>query len=116
MALRERPLAQGRNRHLQIIDGLPFGDDIKQGIIRGQRFVHPDLQLEFSVPKKFTLKNAPDRVTATHKNGMEIIFDLAGRKEAQRPFDYIRSCTLYRSVDGGSLIKTTPRRIGLFNA
>ena len=84
------PLAQGRNRHLQIIDGLPFGDDIKQGIIRGQRFVHPDLQLEFLVPKKFTLKNAPDRVTAKHKNGMEIIFDLAGRKEAQRPVDYIR--------------------------
>lgn len=85
------PLTQGRNRHLQIIDGLPFGDDIKQGLIRGQRFVHPDLRFEFTVPKKFTLKNAPDRVTATHKNGMELLFDLAGRKEAQRPVDYIRN-------------------------
>ena len=81
----------GRNRHLQIIDGLPFGDDIKQGLIRGQRFVHPDLRFEFTVPKKFNLKNAPDRVTATHKNGMELLFDLAGRKEAQRPVDYIRN-------------------------
>ncbi|MEC8546049.1 MAG: LysM peptidoglycan-binding domain-containing protein, partial [Pseudomonadota bacterium] len=85
------PLTHGRNRHLQIIDGLPFGDDIKQGLIRGQRFVHPDLRFEFTVPKKFTLKNAPDRVTATHKNGMELLFDLAGRKEAQRPVDYIRN-------------------------
>ena len=96
--------ADGRARHLQIIDGLPFGDDIKQGLIRGQRFVHPDLRFAFSVPKKFTLKNAPDRVTATHKNGMEMLFDLAGRKEAQRPVDYIRDDWAPR----GSRVEVTP--------
>tara|TARA_X000000950_G_scaffold263009_1_gene334845 strand:+ start:1298 stop:2818 length:1521 start_codon:yes stop_codon:yes gene_type:complete len=91
-------LQSGRNRYLAIIDGLPYGENIKQGLIRGQRFVHPDLRLAFSVPKKFTLTNAPDRVTATHSNGMELLFDMAGRKEAQRPAEYIRDDWTPRGV------------------
>ncbi len=81
----------GTDLHLQMIDGMVFGDSPRQGIVRGQRFEHGDLGLRFDVPRGFTLENAPRRVTASHDNQVQIIFDLDARIANETPEAYLRS-------------------------
>ncbi|MBI4182448.1 MAG: M48 family metalloprotease [Proteobacteria bacterium] len=64
-----------RTEYLGRIDGLVFGDDPKEGMVRGQAFVHPGLGLRFEAPPGFRLRNAAREVVATHKNGALILFD-----------------------------------------
>ncbi len=73
-----------RNRFLDAIDGIIFGDDPAQGIIRGQTFIYPDLRFEFSVPDGYVIINTPSRVLARHENGSAIIFDMAPGKQARQ--------------------------------
>ncbi len=59
------------------IDGMLFGDDPKQGFVRGQVFLHPDLRFRFEVPKGFRLFNSPKAVVAFGPKGSRIVFDRA---------------------------------------
>ncbi|WP_282604977.1 M48 family metalloprotease [Pelagibius sp. Alg239-R121] len=70
----------GRQVYLSKIDGLLYGDDPKQGIIQGRKFLHPELRLAFEVPKGFRLVNTANAVGAQHKDGSVIIFDRASKK------------------------------------
>ncbi|MDP6345443.1 MAG: M48 family metalloprotease [Alphaproteobacteria bacterium] len=79
-----------RDTYLTRIDGMIFGDDPEQGIVRGQRFSHPGLRFEFSVPDGFHLRNSPDRVTASHRDGAAIVFDMAPMKGAGSAVQYLR--------------------------
>lgn len=81
---------QGVESHLTAIDGMAYGDPPTQGIVRGQSFAHADLKLSFKVPRGFILNNAPTRVTATHANGVQIIFDMDARIANEPPDDYLR--------------------------
>lgn len=67
----------GRKEYLAHVDGLLFGDDAAQGIIRGDTFIHPELRFEFKVPRRYRLANSVDRVTARHPEGAMILFDIA---------------------------------------
>ena len=49
--------ARGRDAYLTAIDGLAFGDDPSQGIVRGTTFIHPKLGFAFEAPEGFTLDN-----------------------------------------------------------
>lgn len=79
-----------REAYLAEIDGMLFGDDPAQGIIRGQDFVHPDLRFTFAVPAGFRLENTPQRVVASNGRGASIIFDMADVKSARDMTDYLR--------------------------
>ena len=52
-----------------------YGDNPKQGVIRGRRFLHPELRLAFQVPKGFELFNSPSKVAAKGPGKSAIIFD-----------------------------------------
>ena len=39
-----------RDMFLKSIDGLMYGDDPHQGIVEGNKFVHPDMKLAFQAP------------------------------------------------------------------
>lgn len=73
-----------RDRMLNALNGILFGGDPAQGIIRGREFIHPDLRFLFTVPEGFTLVNTPDRVLARHENGASMIFDMAPAKQANK--------------------------------
>ncbi len=53
-----------RNHFLDSIDGLVFGDGAREGIRRGNRFYHLDLDLALSFPPGWKLENHADRVEA----------------------------------------------------
>lgn len=70
----------GRTEYLAQANGLIFGDDPSQGIIKGERFVHPELHFEFTVPRGFRMVNGEKNVTAKHPSGASIVFDTAQMK------------------------------------
>lgn len=65
----------GRNEYLKLIDGMMYGDDPKQGIVKGRDFLHPDLKFAFTVPQGYRIQNQPDAVIAQGQNGA-IVFDM----------------------------------------
>lgn len=68
------------DRYLDTIDGIIFGDDPAQGLVRGQVFIHPDLGFRFEVPPGFKIRNLPDIVVATNESGAVIKFAHADAK------------------------------------
>ena len=66
-----------RTTYLNHIDGMLFGDDPKQGVIKGRTFIHPDLRFSFTVPNGFVLQNGATQVGAKGPSGALIVFDMA---------------------------------------
>jgi predicted Zn-dependent protease len=63
----------GRNAYLAAIDGLAFGDDPSQGVVRGEAFVHPKLGFAFDAPDGFTLDNQPAALIGVGQGGGEAL-------------------------------------------
>ncbi|GAB6051553.1 M48 family metalloprotease [Magnetospira thiophila] len=79
-----------RQRFLDHIDGMLFGDDPEQGLVLGRRFVHPKLRMEFTVPEGFLIKNSDQKVVAKHPKGSAIVFDMGGIKHNRDLLSYLR--------------------------
>lgn len=70
--------AQGRlerDPFLKTVDGMLYGDDPSQGMVRERTFVHPALGFQFAVPQGFTVDNGEKAVNARHPSGAAIVFD-----------------------------------------
>ncbi len=46
------------------IDGVIFGDNPEQGVIRGRAFIHPPLRFRIDFPPKWEIANSPQQVVA----------------------------------------------------
>jgi predicted Zn-dependent protease len=80
----------GRDGYLNVINGLVYGDSIKQGLVRGQSFYHPRLDFMFTVPGGFKIVNQPSQVVALdQKGGAAIIFDSVSNKQNVDPLTYL---------------------------
>ncbi len=73
-----------RQRFLQAIDGLLYGDAPAQGLRRGRDFLHPGLRIAFRVPDGFVLKNSPQQVVAIGPDGAVLAFDAEPRADVAR--------------------------------
>ena len=71
------------------IDGMLYGDDPKQGFVRGRVFLHPELRFRFEVPKGFHLFNSAKAVTAFGPKGSRIIFNQAPKPSAGALTSYL---------------------------
>jgi predicted Zn-dependent protease len=79
-----------RDAYLNRINGMLFGDDPRQGIVKGRTFIHPDLGFQFVVPPGFTLFNGDKQVIARGPNGAIIAFDLdQGARSRTPPASYL---------------------------
>lgn len=54
---------------LRMLDGLPYGDDPREGIVDGQTFRHPGLKLKFTAPGGYAIANGSDAVTIVGQGG-----------------------------------------------
>lgn len=81
-AAKEYPTSPVNNRdeYLKRIDGMIYGDDPKEGVVRGNTFTHPDLRLSFSVPESWRISNTSDAVLAVGQGG-RLQFDIEGDKK-----------------------------------
>lgn len=65
-----------KDRYLAAIDEMLYGDDPKEGIIRGREFLHPVLRFKFMAPEDFQLINSAQAVYAVDGKGSQMVFDL----------------------------------------
>ncbi|MDT7523404.1 M48 family metalloprotease [Rhodoferax sp. TBRC 17198] len=59
---RERYDDDGRNRYLQAIQSMNFGDSPDQGLVRGQNFYHEPLGLALTAPAGWYVQNEPEQL------------------------------------------------------
>ncbi|MDH5488709.1 MAG: M48 family metalloprotease [Rhodospirillaceae bacterium] len=72
------------DEYLAKIDGMIFGDDIEQGIIRGNSFIHPVMKIRYDVPDGFRLFNSPVNVVAKKNDEAVIVFDGANPEDVKK--------------------------------
>ncbi|MCR6630528.1 MAG: M48 family metalloprotease [Magnetospirillum sp.] len=87
----------GVDTFLDRIDGMAYGDDVAEGVVRDRVFLHPGLGLRFEVPTGFRLVNGDKAVVATHPSGAAIIFDGAQARGVTDMAQYISQVWLPRS-------------------
>jgi len=59
--------------YLQMIDGIVYGDDPRQGFVEANTFYHPELRYKFSFPAGWKLDNSPVQVRVAPKDGKALI-------------------------------------------
>ncbi len=73
-----------RASYLAAVDGLAYGDNPRDGAVRGHRFIHPGLGIAFEVPDGFALENTRAAVLGTtHDGNRRLLFDQIDAKEGQ---------------------------------
>lgn len=74
--------------YLQMINGLIYGEDPKQGYVEGNTFYHPELKFKFSFPSGWTLANSPLQVTITPSDQKALmLFTLSNQKTLEAAVD-----------------------------
>ena len=75
------------DQYLERIQGLVFGDNPKDGVVRGNEFLHPLLRIGVKFPEGWELTNTPDAVMA-QEPGTRALHGAAGSRAAARgPID-----------------------------
>jgi predicted Zn-dependent protease len=57
-----------RNEYLQLVDGVVFGNDPRNGFVQNNTFYHPGLQVQFPVPSGWSVANQETEVRMTPQN------------------------------------------------
>jgi len=63
-----------RDKYLDAIDGMMFGDEPRQGFVRGRSFLHPEMGFGFTVPPGYRLRNSPSSVMAIGPDDSGMLF------------------------------------------
>ena len=67
-----------RNEYLNMIDGLVYGEDPRQGFFEDNAFFHPELKFTFPVPLGWRTVNSPSQIQMAPEDGKAMItMDLA---------------------------------------
>lgn len=64
---------QGRDEFLERIDGMAFGDSVKQGVRYGQKFYHKDLGFALELPENWRVENRPDELETSSRDNAAIM-------------------------------------------
>lgn len=73
--------AVNRDSYLQMINGIVYGEDPKQGFVENNVFYHPELRFQFPVPAEWQTQNSPAQVVLAPKDGKSgILFNVAESK------------------------------------
>ncbi|AMJ63769.1 hypothetical protein AXW83_17535 [Bosea sp. PAMC 26642] len=80
------------SRWLAAIDGIAFGEDPRDGVVRGRRYINSALRIAFAAPDSFSLESARDMVIGVSANGAQALrFDSVTLKSDQTLEAYVAS-------------------------
>lgn len=88
-----------RDRYLQGIDGLLFGNTAEDGFVRGQVFSHAGLGITFKVPSGFTIDNQAKAVLVSGPNDIATRFDTTVVPTRTGLAEYLKSGWITGLVD-----------------
>lgn len=91
---------------LRHIDGIVYGDNPKDGIVRGREFLHPAMRFALEFPEGWEVQNTPDQVAArepgvNHYMLLQIADQPRGRPLERVATDAMRSGR-FTPIDGAS--------------
>lgn len=93
-----------REGYLQRIDGIIFGDNPREGIVRGSEFLHPDLRFAVKFPAGWEISNGKTQVIAQRRDGTAFVLLQAMPGAAGRPVRDVATSSMQRSrftmIDG----------------
>ncbi len=92
--------ARNRDAFLNMLDGMLYDDDPKEGFVSGQQFLHPVLKLKFAAPAGYQIVNGTEAVTISG-SGAKAQFS-AGRMPGNGLAGYIDA--VFKSIAGNSTI------------
>jgi len=100
----ETATKRNRDQYLERLSGLVFGDSPKDGIVRGNVFLHPMLRIGLDFPEGWQVTNSPEAVLAQepgveHYMVLQEVERPAGRSIADTAVASMRSAG-YQVVDG----------------
>jgi predicted Zn-dependent protease len=96
-----------RNAYLSAVDGVVYGDDPSEGLVRGRHFLHPRLGFTFVAPEGFTLDNTAQAILGVKEGGGEALrLDVVRVPAEQSLTDYVNSGWI-ENVDGKSIESAT---------
>ncbi|GJM30904.1 MAG: peptidase M48 [Cyclobacteriaceae bacterium] len=73
-----------RNAYLQMVDGLVYGEDPRQGFVEDNVFYHPELKFQFPYPTGWKLHNSPTQVQMAPENGKALlVFTISSEKNPE---------------------------------
>jgi predicted Zn-dependent protease len=77
-----------QDSYLQMIDGIVYGEDPRQGYVVGTTFYHPELRFSFTYPTGWQIENQPTQVNMAPPDGKALmIFTMATQKTLQAAAD-----------------------------
>jgi predicted Zn-dependent protease len=77
-----------QDQYLQLINGIVYGEDPRQGYVAGNVFYHPELKFQYTFPTGWKLENSPLQVTMTPSDGKALeLFTLARQKTLEAAAD-----------------------------
>ena len=81
-------LARDREQYLARVEGVMFGDNPREGVIRGHAFLHPELRFGLEFPQGWRIANAPAQVVAQDPGGraamiLQLLPEAQGRSLAE---------------------------------
>lgn len=101
----------GQEGYLRHLDGLIYGVDPSQGVVRGRRFIHSRLGFAFTAPEGFALENANDAVMGVARGERALRFDILDSGE--RNLEDVLQATAAEDLQ---IDKITPLKINGFRA
>ena len=95
--------ADDRSRYLAAIDGLAYGDNPGEGLVRGRRFLHPGLSIAFEVSDAFAIENTRNAVLGTTPEGSRrLLFDQV-EASGDRSLEDVLRATWNDAIEAGSV-------------
>ena len=81
---------EGREVYLRHIEGIPFNDNVDQGVLRNNVFSHSELGFSIAYPAHWRVKNLPDRLVASNAQGEATLNLSMDLRPSGAPLDYAR--------------------------
>ena len=83
---------EGRDRYLQVMDGVAFGDSAEQGVTRGRNFYHEPLGFALTAPPGWKIQNSPAALAMVNGEGnAAVIFKMVPPQAGSTHEEIIRN-------------------------
>jgi predicted Zn-dependent protease len=104
-------LVTGTDEFLRHMDGVVVGDDPREGYVQGAMFYHPELRLQFPIPRGWKVQNERTAVTMISPNKDAIMaFELTPAKSAAE------AAQKFASTEGLKVVDSKQTRVNGQNA
>jgi predicted Zn-dependent protease len=102
----DRKWTAEREGYLRRLDGLMFGDNPREGVVRGREFLHPDLRFALRFPDGWDVNNGKTQVEAKAPNADAYVMLQLDDRPQGRDIDDVATASMtragFREIQGGS--------------